>query len=1085
MGRGLGVAVTVLFFFSCALWAQTPTASVTGQVTDASKAVIPEVKVVLINLGTNLSYEGMTNGSGSYSVATLPAGTYSVRIEKPGFETFLKPVIVLLVGDVLELNFEMAVGSESRTVTVQAEPTTVQLATSSISDVVNSTSVVELPLNGRSWTDLATLSPGVNAVQTQPDFTIVAARAGRGYGAQISISGVRPQQNNYRLDGVSINDYANGAPGNVLGANLGVDAIQEFSVLTASYDASYGKTAGGVVNAVTRSGTNQFHGNVYEFLRNSALDARNYFDLGGVPPFKRNQFGGSIGGPILTDRTFFFVDYEGLRQSQGVSVLDVVPSLTARAGNLCSNPGTPPTCTPTTVTVNPAAQKYLTFYPMPNGAVLGNGDTALFTFASNQVVNENFVTARIDHKFSGRDSISGTWMYDNTPFSFPDSLDQVLLGDQTKRQVVAVQETHIFSSNLINTVRFGFNHVDAVANNGFSALNPAADDKSLGANAGFNAALVSIGGGITPFTGGLGSDSPFLIGWNSYQVYDDALYTHGKHSLKFGFAFERDPYSRFSETAPGGQFFFSSLQNFLTNVPSKFQGTNPATLPTFGFRQSLFGGYLQDDWRVRSNLTVNLGLRYEMVTVPSEVQNRLANLVDLTSPTIRLGQQFSNPTLRNFEPRVGFAWDPFKDGRTAVRGGFGMFDSLPMLYIFAQADAQTAPFSILVATTPPPGSFFTAPSFASNLNKTTANFIAPPRRSYVMQWNLDVQRQLAPTLTASLAYVGSRGVHLVWAVDDADIVLPTLTPAGFLWPATPGSAPTLNPNFGAIKSKFWNSNSFYDALELNVIKRMGHGVQVQGAYTWGRSIDNSSASQAGDQFFNAPSSPDYFDPRLTRGLSDFNQSQVFVANAIWQVPFGRSLEGPAGWLLANGWELGGIYKASSGVPFSATFGTNGDPLGKDSSDPWDFPNRLAGQGCQSLVNPGQPRNYIKTQCFAIPTAPSAAFYAANCNQALGTAPQCFNLLGNAGRNILIGPGLSNFDFFVYKNNYVKRISEGFDVQFRVEIFNILNHANFAVPSTPGNTDIFNADGSPNSAAGLLTSTTTSARQIQFGLKVIW
>jgi hypothetical protein len=355
-----------------------------------------------------------------------------------------------------------------------------------------------------------------------------------------------------------------------------------------------------------------------------------------------------------------------------------------------------------------------------------------------------------------------------------------------------------------------------------------------------------------------------------------------------------------------------------------------------------------------------------------------------------------------------------------------------------------------------------------------------------MQWNLNVQHELVPSLTASVAYVGSRGVHLVYAVDDSDIVLPSLTSAGYLWPSVPGSVPKLNTKFGAIKSKFFNSNSFYDALQLSVLKRMRHGFQVQTSYTWGRSIDNSSASQAGDQFFNAPSSPHYFDPRLTRGLSDFNQSQNFVANAIWQIPGGKSFSGPVGWL-AKGWELGGIYKASSGVPTSVTFGTNGDPLGIGNSDPWDFPNRLGGPGCQSLVNPGNPQHYIKTGCFAIPTAPSANFYAANCNPNLGTAPQCFNLLGNAGRNILIGPGLSSLDFSLYKNNYIRinRILENVNVQFRAEFFNILNHANFAVPSLPSNTDIFDSTGAPNPAAGVLTSTTTTAREIQFGLKVIW
>jgi hypothetical protein len=335
-----------------------------------------------------------------------------------------------------------------------------------------------------------------------------------------------------------------------------------------------------------------------------------------------------------------------------------------------------------------------------------------------------------------------------------------------------------------------------------------------------------------------------------------------------------------------------------------------------------------------------------------------------------------------------------------------------------------------------------------------------------------------------VAYVGSRGVHQAFRADDFDMVLPTKTSSGYLWPSPVGSGTVLNPNFGQIGGIIYAGNSFYDALLAGVTKKMSHGLEFQGSFTWGKSIDNSSGTIAGDTFSNALSSLHWYDLNSSRGLSDFDIRRTVVISATWQVPGPKSVSGPAGWLM-SGWELGAIFKANDGVPFTATFGTDGDPLGLNSSDPWDFPNRLTGPRCQSLVNPGNPNNYIKTECFAVPTAPNQAFYSANCDSSFGTYPQCFNLRGNAGRNILIGPGLSNLDFSIFKNNRVRKISENFNVQFRAEFFNILNHANFAVPITPDNTDIFDSTGAPTGVAGKLTSTTTSAREIQFAAKLFW
>jgi hypothetical protein len=1081
-------ALLLTVTFSIQAHAQVTGGTLNGTISDASGAVIPDAQISIKNVATGLTRNMTTDTAGFYTAPNLLPGNYEITVSERGFETQVRTGINLDVGAEQVLNITMQVGQVTEKVQVTGAAPAVQLATSSISAVVNSTTVRELPLNGRSWTDLATLQPGVDAIQTQPSFADGANRGTRGFGAQITVAGARPQQNNYRLDGLSINDYANGAPGSVLGGDLGVDAIQEFSVLTSNYSAEYGRTSGGVVNAITRSGTNQFHGGVYEFLRNSALDARNFFDRGKIPPFRRNQFGAEAGGPIRKDKIFVFGDYEGIRQSKGITALDTVPSVAARGGTLCSAPDTTPVCTPTAITVDASAQKYLPFWPLPNGGVKAgtSGDIGIFSFAGQQVVNEDFFTTRVDNKISDKDSLAATYLGDITPFNSPDGLDVVLVKSKTNRQVAILEETHIFSPTLVNSARIGYNRDAVVDNVGSSAINPLAKDSSLAAVPGGFPSAVTVGG-LSMFGGGVNANSYYLYYWNSFQGYDDAFWTHGTHSIKFGGAVERMDFNMNNVTDASGIFSFGTLSDFLLNRPKRFDAGFANTLTARGIRQTIYGLYAQDDWRARPNLTLNMGLRWEMTTVPTEVQGKLSTLINITDPTPHLGSPFfSNPTLRNFEPRVGFSWDPFHNGKTAVRGGFGVFDVLPLPNEFSVQIFSAFPFFRLgQVTNLPPGSFYAgAISLLGPAADREAYVEQHPRRNYVMQWNLNVQRELAPNLTGIVGYVGSRGVHQLFRDDDMNTVIPTKTAQGWLFPSPVGNGTVLNPNFGAIYSTLHRGSSSYNGLEVGVQKRMSHGVELQGSFTWGKSLDTSSSTSRGDDFSNSISSLPWYDLKSVRGPSDFNIGRTLVINGTWQVPSRKSLSGPVGWV-TNGWELGAIYKASDGVPFTATFGTDGDPQGLNSSDPWAFPDRLSGLGCSTLTNPGNPNNYIKTQCFAIPTAPSAAFYTANCDPAFGTAPQCFNLRGNAGRNILTGPGTSNLDFSLFKNHAIKRISESFNVQFRAEFFNILNRANFAVPVSPDHTDIFDSTGAPTGVAGLLTSTTTTAREIQFALKVVW
>jgi hypothetical protein len=1129
------IAATVLLlgmFFAVPTHAQVAGGTLSGTITDPSGGQVPLAQVVIKNVATGVDRTVTTNTNGYYIAVNLLPGEYLVTISATGFNTTAKSGITINVGSQLTIDVVLQIGTVTHTVEVSTDAPSVQVTSSEISATVNATTVRELPLNGRSWTDLAALQPGVSTIQTQPSFASGADRGNRGFGQQMTISGARPQQNNYRLDGISLNDYANGAPGSVLGGNLGVDAIQEFSVLTSNYSAEYGKTSGGVINAITRSGTNSFHGSLYEFLRNSALDARNFFEdpTAAKSPFKKNQFGGAIGGPIVKNRTFFFADFEGIRQSKGIAMPLKVPSVAARAGTIHYDPtpgagGPPPGCTVTvpgtcTVTVNPTIQKYLALYPTSSACVAGQ-DVCPFTFSGQQVVTENFLTTRIDHKFSEKDGLAGTYLYDKTPYNSPDSFGNVGLNTLSARQIVAIEENHTFTPTFLNAVRFGYNHESVDNDASVKAINPAASDPSLGAFAGRDAAVVLVNGVLSGLPGGVGGLPTYLYRWNSFQVYDDAFINHGTHSIKFGVAVERMNLQVTALTDPNGIWNFSDLSSFLQANASKFQGGIASTLTPRNLRQSIIGGYVQDDWRWKPNLTLNLGLRYEMTTVPTETSGKIANLRNITDalPVCAVahagcsgtGAFFANPTLHNFEPRIGFAWDPRRNGKMAVRGGIGLFDVLPLPYQFILLTTQSAPFFQYTqlsssATNPncPAGTtinstFPVVQTCLISANKSRSTYVeSNPKRNYVVQWNLNVQYQLTSSLSSLVAYVGSRGVHQPFRVDEANLALPTKTTAGYLWPA---NDTILNPNYGSIRGMFYEGHSYYDALELQLAKHMSHGFQMQGTYTWGKSIDTSSATLAGDSFGNSISSLNYFDLSLTRGPSDFNVGRTLVVNGTWEVPTPKSFSGPARWL-ADGWELGLIFTASDGVPFTPTWGIGGDPANTLSGDDFAFPNRLKGPGCNTATNPGNPSNYIKTDCFGIPTAPNAAFWNANCLQTVGNANstnlQCFNLRGNSGRNVLKGPGVTDLDFSVFKNNRVKRISETFNVQFRVEMFNILNHPNFAPPGPgDGNTDIFDPNGktlspvfnavtNPNPGlAGSLMRTTVPERQIQFAVKVVF
>ena len=1102
--------------------AQAVGATLSGQITDSSGSVIVGATVAIKNLGTQEIRQVTTNSDGLYSAPNLLPGLYEVSVSAKGFGKTLQTGLTLTVGAQQSLNLSLRPGQTSEVVEVRDAPADVQTTTTAITSTVDSRTVRELPLNGRDWTSLATLEPGVVSVPNQATTSFNANKGNRGFGNQLADSGHRPNENAYRLNGISINDYSNAAPGGSTGLNLGVDAVQEFSVITTGYTAEYGRTSGAVINAITRSGSNTFHGTGFFFDRDKVFDARNFFDGSTIPPFRRVQFGGSAGGPIIKDKTFIFANYEGLRQNQSSSGTIKVPDAASRASAVA------------------AIQPYLALWPVaPASAPDANG-IQTFNVNVKNTATENYFITRLDHGLSSKDSLAGSYTFDSGPQSQADPLGNTVHEVFSRRQTGTFEETHIMGPALVNTFRAGLTRVLGKINDPVSG-DAAATDATLAIAPGAKATpQIPVPGLTTAF--GLGGFNRFTHAWNSLQVNDDAFLTHGTHSIKFGGAFERMQYNVLEQLSPNGRMStYGSLAAFLNNTPDTLNALAPGGSHEVGFRQSLFALYLQDDWKVRSNLTVNLGLRYEMTTRPKDANKvpgytvggytvnaagfqEITTLANCTASPTACGPVgvdspiLSNPTTKNFEPRIGLEWDPFHDGKTVLRAGFGMFDVLPLPYVFGLNTAATAPFQIIGADANATlGTGAPDPNVSFNPLKIRNRYIdSNPHRSYVMNWNFNIERELPRNWTVLAGYVGSRSLHLSAAADDINLVQPAIVsgvgvvfpcdPTGLTLPDTCANNTTgtrIDSNWGGgagIRPVKFDGESTYNGFQSQVKHRLTQGVQGQASYTYGNCRDTSSAPVTGDTFLNSIAVPLMLIKSARVGACDFDIRQVFSGTLMWEIPSPKESSALVSGVL-GGWEVGTIVTATTGAPFTATVGDGNDPLGTGFNGDFsmDFANLLP--GCNPISGAKPPNSYLNLNCFTPPTAPASLPLATAANP-FGCAPNsfpnfpqaapggmqyCSNVLGNSGRNRFYGPKLVTVDFSIFKNTRIPAISETLNLQFRAEFFNILNHTNFLSPgflNTFGqNNSVVDFDGSSLPTA--LNQTSTTSRQIQLGLKVIW
>jgi hypothetical protein len=1111
--------------------AQTPTATVTGQARDASGAAVAGARVVARNVQTNIEREAVTSENGDYTIPLLNVGEYQVLVEKQGFKKAVQTGLILQIDQKARVDFTLQIGQVSESVEVTAAAALVQTDSASVGTVIDNKRVLELPLNSREFYALALTAP---RVLPPAQGSTLSFRGG------FNVAGSSEVSNNFTLNGIDNNDTGINGPS----FRPSIDAIQEFKMLSGIYSAEYGRNSGGQVVINTKSGTNQFHGTAYEFLRNQALDARNFFlrlkPGEKAPSFKRNLFGGSFGGPIVNDKTFFFVSYEGLRLRQSVTSLATVPTenmvkgdfsdllgaplcanaagasgvcggaftaplmvtntvgatLQARAGmvfdplttraNPNFNPAQPVSAAnPQTIRdqferniipggrINPIGRALAGFFPVPTTATAaGQLPSNNYNFSATRRENYNQISTRFDHTLSAKDSLYGTYnYYDNPAFEPSNALcgSRVLPGfgcnTGLTTQLIGIVETHTFTSNLTNEVRVGFNRLRQPR---------IQEDDSVDFISQFN--IPGTFFGETPFNGGVpqvaingfstiggATNLPQDRRDNTYQFVDNLIWIKSAHTLKFGVDIRRFQSNLYFISQGRGIFNFNTPANsatvptsdnpfadLLLGIPTSTQ-RNPRGPSTYS-RTSSFNVYAQDDWKVNSRLTLNLGLRWELNTPMTEKYNTIASFDPKTGQIRAAGQNGVPANLfkydyNNLAPRLGFAWQPLGDSKTVVRGGVGVFYNvqpagngfLGMLFNFPFRlpqqfnSSRTAPLTL---SNPFPGPVPTTAPTNGTLTMTAIdeNFDT----AYITQWGLSVQRGVGSDLVFEIGYLGSKGTHLPLNRN--------------LNQATPGPGATAQvqarrtyPQFGNITWIESVANSAYHSMELKAEKRYTKGLSLLGSYTFSKSIDNSPGISTGSNASSAIAQ-NAFDLRAERGLSDFDVRHRFVASTIWEIPLGKGHKVFGGGPLAHifgGWQASGILALQSGRPFTAVL--NGD-----------LSNTLNRNDRPNLV--GDPNSGPKTveQWFN-----KDAFQ----TQGVGS-------FGTSGRNIIIGPGFQNFDFALSRNF---NLTERFKIQFRTELFNAFNHANFNYPAATAN--------APQNFGQIASA--NDPRQMQFGLKIIF
>ena len=1021
------------------VYPQVTTATISGVVTDETGGLIPGVSIEVTNLDTGITRTTTTGDEGRYQVPNLSVGNYQVESSLPGFQTAVRTGITLTVGREALVDFALRVGEISERVTVTGEAPLVETTTAQLSALVEQQKIEDLPLNGRSYTQLALLQPGVVTLGRQSFSTI------HGGGAKLSIAGARSTNTYFYLDGTETKDSYGHTPGSAAGTTLGVDTIREFSVEVSSFSAEYGGS-GGVINSVTKSGTNEFHGSVFEYHRNSALDARNFFDTDSrtplersdPPPFERNQFGFTLGGPIIEDRTFFFGSYEGLRERLTNTSIVTTPTAETRQGILPDGP----------VVIHPEIRPYLDAYPLPNGRIFNDG-TGEFTSSASRPINEDYFMVKVDHQLNDSHSLFVRYTFDDANRSQPTDFVEFFGEAETRNQYVTIEANSTLSTVWLNTFRVGLNRSRGGDLNISEGL-----DSSL--------VLIPFPERIPPHirVPGVSRWGPSLQGdrfatINVFQYSDKVTYSKGRHSIRMGADLYRYQFNGVSKPRFHGRLGFATFRDYFEGRTNLFEFMFPGTGAMRGFRQTVPAFYIQDDFQLRPNLTLNMGLRFEYSTVTTEVAGRISNLRDLVNDTeLTVGDPFFKLPKNNFGPRFGIAWDPFGTGTTSVRAGFGLYH-MQMTYVNWRFPALgNPPFTIRVQVRNPPGDF--PPVIDPNAPPPTpqpAPFQFEPKTPYMMQYNFTVQRELMPDTVLVASYVGSRGVHL-GRLPNFNIADFTLLPDGRkFWPA---GAERRNPAFASMDVRQYDTNSVYSSLQLQLKKRFSDGIQFQGSYTWAHAIDMAIGQEAFSGGWDA-FSMDPFDPSLDRGRSSWDIRHNFVLNFTYDLPFGRNQTGAAGKIL-GGWQTSGILNLHTGPPFTATvrFNNSRNLNTPAIPIPVERPNLKAGADNNPVL--GGPDRYVDSSPFEVAD--------------VGT-------LGDLGRNTIDKPGHATFDFSLNKNTYV---SEQVNVQFRAEFFNIFNRANFGTPSGV----VFSRPGAPaTNSFGRIRSTNTTSRQIQFALKILF